>query len=119
MRLNVLCFYRYLFSIKRQNYLKKKVFLDPNQNALKQFFIILLSSILLLPSFGNIIIYAKFKIDQDEIVKTICVQRKLPTNTCQGHCALKKSLKELENNEKEMQNNLKEKVELVYFTFGV
>lgn len=68
----------------------------------------------MLPSFGNIIIYAKFKINQDEIIKTICVQRDLPSNTCQGHCALKKSLKELENNEKEMQNNLKEKVELVY-----
>jgi hypothetical protein len=68
----------------------------------------------LIPSFGNIIIYAKFKINQDEIIKTICVQRNSPSNTCQGHCALKKSLKELENNEKEMQNNLKEKVELVY-----
>ena len=69
---------------------------------------------ILFPSFGNIIIYTKFKINQDEITKTICVQRKLPTNTCQGHCALKKSLKELEDNEKEMQNNLKEKAELVY-----
>ena len=68
----------------------------------------------MLPSFGNIIIYAKFKINQDEIIKTICVQRNSPSNTCQGHCALKKSLKELEANEKEMQNNLKEKAELVY-----
>jgi predicted phage-related endonuclease len=59
-------------------------------------------------------VYAKFKINQEEIIKTICVQRTLPTNTCQGHCALKKSLKQLEDNEKEMQNNLKEKTELVY-----
>ena len=68
----------------------------------------------MLPSFGNILIYAKFKINQDEIIKTICVQRNSPSNTCQGHCALKKSLRELEQNEKEMQNNLKEKAEFVY-----
>lgn len=85
-----------------------------NIHDLKRIFVILLSTIILVPSFGNLIIYAKFKINQDEIIKTICVQRNLPQNTCQGHCALKKSLKQLEENEKEMQNNLKEKTELVY-----
>jgi hypothetical protein len=60
------------------------------------------------------VVYAKFKINQNEIIKTICVQRNSSTNTCQGHCALKKSLKQLDENEKEMQNNLKEKLELVY-----
>ncbi len=69
---------------------------------------------MLLPSFGNIIIYAKFKINQDEIAKTICIQRKIANNTCNGNCELKKSLKQFEDNEKEMQNNLKEKSELVY-----
>jgi len=68
----------------------------------------------LIPSFGTLIIYVKFKINQDEIARTICVQSKFPKNTCQGHCALKKSLKQQEENEKEMQNNLKEKMELVY-----
>jgi predicted phage-related endonuclease len=68
----------------------------------------------LLPSFGNIIIYAKFKINQDEIAKTICIQRKIANNTCNGNCELKKSLKQFDDNEKEMQNNLKEKLELVY-----
>ncbi|MBC7845658.1 MAG: hypothetical protein H7Y10_04110 [Flavobacterium sp.] len=69
---------------------------------------------LLLPSFGNIIVYTKFKINQDEIVKTICVQRKVANNTCNGRCELRKSLKKFADNEKEMQNNLKEKSELVY-----
>jgi plasmid maintenance system antidote protein VapI len=81
---------------------------------LKQFLVIVLSSILLLPSFGNIIVYAKFKINQDEIAKTICIQRKLAKNTCNGRCELQKSLKKFADNEKEMQNNLKEKSELVY-----
>ncbi|WP_245980374.1 hypothetical protein [Flavobacterium aquicola] len=68
----------------------------------------------MLPSFGNIIIYAKFKINQDEIAKTICIQRKVANNTCNGNCELKKSLKQFADSEKEMQNNLKEKAELIY-----
>jgi hypothetical protein len=76
--------------------------------------VILLSSLLLLPSFGNIIVYVKFKINQDEIAKTICVQREIANNTCNGNCELKKSLKKFDDNEKQMQNNLKEKLELVY-----
>jgi thioredoxin-related protein len=68
----------------------------------------------LLPSFGNMLVYAKFKANQDEISQTICVQRKLVLNTCNGRCELQKSLKKFEDNEKQMQNNLKEKLELVY-----
>jgi NurA-like 5'-3' nuclease len=59
-------------------------------------------------------IYAVFKINQNEIIKTLCVQRKLPFNSCKGSCELKKNLKKLDANEKEMQNNLKEKIELIY-----
>jgi thioredoxin-related protein len=60
------------------------------------------------------LVYAKFKANQDEIAQTICVQRKLVLNTCNGRCELQKSLKKFEDNEKQMQNNLKEKLELVY-----
>lgn len=68
----------------------------------------------MLPSIGNLVIYTKFKINQAEIIKTICIQRNSPINSCQGHCALKKSLKALAENEKQMQNNFKEKHELLY-----
>ncbi len=68
----------------------------------------------MLPSFGNIIIYAKFKINQDEIAKTICVQRKIANNTCNGHCELRKTLKKYDSNERKMQNVLKDKIEIVY-----
>ena len=74
----------------------------------------MLSFFLLLPSFGIIIIFTTFKINQDEIAKTICVQRKFANNTCQGHCALKKSLKKLDDNERKMNTILKGKIELVY-----
>ena len=59
-------------------------------------------------------VYVSFKINQDEISKTICVQRKVANNTCNGRCELRKSLKKFEDNERKMDNNLKEKYDLVY-----
>lgn len=93
---------------------KYAIFALLNPTSLKQFIVILLSVILLLPSFGNVFVYAKFKINQDEISKTICIQRKLVNNSCNGRCELQKSLKKFEDNEKKMTNHLKGKPELVY-----
>ena len=42
------------------------------------------------------------------------MRRKVANNTCQGHCALKKSLKKLDENERKMDTVLKSKIELVY-----
>nr|WP_294930764.1 hypothetical protein [uncultured Flavobacterium sp.] len=81
---------------------------------MKQIFIIFLSCMLLVPSFGNFFVYTSFKLNQEEISKTICVQRKMIFNSCNGRCELQKSLKKYADNEKKMQNNLKEKVEVVY-----
>ncbi len=69
---------------------------------------------LLVPSFGSFFVYTSFKLNQDEISKTICVQRKMLFNSCNGRCELQKSLKKYADNEKKMQNNLKEKSEVVY-----
>ena len=69
---------------------------------------------LLVPSFGSFFVYTSFKLNQEEISKTICVQRKMIFNSCNGRCELQKSLKKYADNEKKMQNNLKEKVEVVY-----
>lgn len=68
----------------------------------------------MLPSFGSLFVYGFFKMNQKEIAQTICVQRKMVFNTCNGRCELQKSLKKYDDNEKKMQNNLKEKTELVY-----
>lgn len=70
----------------------------------------------MLPSLGNVFIYTQFKINQDEIAKTICIQRKIVNNSCNGRCDLLKSLKKFEDNERKMNNVLKEKVELVYIS---
>jgi len=69
---------------------------------------------LLLPSFGSFLVYTSFKLNQEEISKTICVQRKMIFNSCNGRCELQKSLKKYSDNEKRMQDNLKEKAEVVY-----
>lgn len=58
--------------------------------------------------------YASFKINQKEIAQTICVQRKLAFNSCNGRCELQKSIKKYSDNEKKMQDSLKDKLELVY-----
>jgi hypothetical protein len=60
------------------------------------------------------VVYVTFKINQDEIAKTICIQRKAANNTCNGRCDLRKSLKAFDDNEKKMDNNLKEKSDFVY-----
>ncbi|MFH6968240.1 hypothetical protein [Flavobacterium sp. FlaQc-28] len=84
---------------------------------MKKYLIILLSCIILVPSFGSVFVYVSFKLEQQEIVKTICVQRKMVFNSCNGRCELQKSLKKYDDNEKKMQDNLKEKTELVYILY--
>lgn len=81
---------------------------------MKKYIIILLCGLIFLPSLGSMFIYASFKLKQQEIAKTICVQRKQIFNTCNGRCELQKSLKKYSDNEKQMQDSLKEKLELVY-----
>ncbi|WP_244307423.1 hypothetical protein [Flavobacterium fluviatile] len=81
---------------------------------MKKLLIIFLSCMLLVPSFGSFFVYTSFKLNQEEIAKTICVQRKMVFNTCNGRCELQKSLKKYQDNERKMNNNLKEKVEVVY-----
>ncbi|WP_240622566.1 hypothetical protein [Flavobacterium crocinum] len=81
---------------------------------MKRLIIIVLSILILSPSFGSLFVYASFKINQEEIAKTICVQRKQVFNNCNGRCELQKSIKKYSDNEKKMQDSLKEKLELVY-----
>lgn len=81
---------------------------------MKKYIIILLCGLIFLPSMGSMFVYLSFKINQQEIARTICVQRKQIFNSCNGRCELQKSLKKYSDNEKQMQDSLKEKLELVY-----
>jgi len=69
---------------------------------------------LLLPSFSSVIIYLNFKVNQDEIAKTLCIQKEMKNNHCNGKCYLAKQLKKAAEKEKQESSNLKEKQELVY-----
>ncbi|WP_228520511.1 hypothetical protein [Flavobacterium sp. CSZ] len=81
---------------------------------MRKIIIIFLSIMLLMPSFGIFCVYTTFKLNQEEISKTICVQRKMIFNSCNGRCELQKSLKKYADNEKKMHDNLKEKAEVIY-----
>ena len=58
--------------------------------------------------------YATFKINQDEIAKTLCVLREQKNNTCNGNCVLKAELKKQAEKEQKHENILKEKIESIY-----
>lgn len=58
--------------------------------------------------------YATFKINQNEIAKTICVLRAIKDNSCNGNCVLRTELKKQAENEKKHDSLIKEKSEIVY-----
>lgn len=84
------------------------------KKKLKLLYSIVISFLLLVPSLSNIFIYLNFKVHQEEITKTLCVQREMKNNICNGHCYLSKQLKKAAEKEKKEAENLKEKQELVY-----
>lgn len=81
---------------------------------MKLLYSIIISTLLLLPSFGNVVIYLTFKINQDEISKTLCIKKEVKNNSCNGKCYLAKQLKKAAEKEKQESSNVKEKQELVY-----
>ena len=59
-----------------------------------------------------------FKINQDFIAKTLCINRKKPLSSCKGKCYLSKQLKKAEEKEDKKSTTTKEKqLEIVcYFS---
>lgn len=49
-------------------------------------------------------VWIDFKINQDVIAKTLCVQKDVVESTCQGSCHLKKQLDKIEENKGSMDN---------------
>lgn len=77
----------------------------------------ILSIFILLPSIGTLVLFTHFKINQEQIAQTICVQRANINNICNGRCELQKSLKKFEDNERKIDSfKLKEQLELVYIS---
>jgi hypothetical protein len=61
-----------------------------------------------------VVVYLTFKVNQDEIAKTLCVKKEVKNNICNGKCYLSKQLKKAAEKEKQESSNLIEKQELVY-----
>jgi len=103
-----------LFATKSYLALQKKY----NFN-LKKILTIVLIVLIMLPNFGNIVVYFSFKINQKEIARTLCIQKDLVQNTCNGRCVLETKLKKLEQNQKTTETNLKEKADIQYVMLSV
>lgn len=70
--------------------------------------------LIFLQPFSKIWIFVSFKINQENIAKTLCVKKEVKNNTCQGKCHLKKQLDKAEEEQKQVPTNTKEKVESLY-----
>jgi len=65
----------------------------------KKFFILLIIPLLLFQLGSKSFILFHFLINQEEIAATLCVQKEVEDNCCQGSCHLNKQLEEQEKNE--------------------
>jgi flagellar basal body-associated protein FliL len=83
---------------------------------MKNLFIILALTGVLLQNFSKILIYANFELNKEFIAKTLCVKKEIPANNCNGKCHLKKQLDNEEKKEQSPSNTLKEKVEIQFFS---
>jgi len=82
---------------------------------MKQGLAILFAAVIFLQPFSKIWIVVSFKINQNQIAKTLCVKKEIKNNCCQGKCHLKKQLEQADQEEqKQTPPNLKEKVEVLY-----
>ncbi|MFN4080834.1 MAG: hypothetical protein ACK4NS_08025 [Saprospiraceae bacterium] len=76
---------------------------------------ILLASLILLQSFGRAWVYLSFKINQDQIARTLCVNRFKPEKLCSGKCVLQQRLQvEDRKDDKELPQKLKDRIEASY-----
>jgi hypothetical protein len=81
---------------------------------LKQLAAFVLALFILLQPFSKMWIYISFKINQDQIAKTLCVKKNIKNNTCKGKCHLKKQLDETDKDD-QMPEDQKEKFEVQLF----
>jgi len=75
-------------------------------------FAIVLVSLLMVQPFIHTWIYVSFKLNQEYIAKTSCIQKDVEINNCHGCCQLKKELAETKDHEQKDIPFNKTKVEL-------
>lgn len=74
-----------------------------------------LALLILLQSFSKMWIFISFKINQDYILKVLCINRDKPEKACNGKCYLMKQMKaEEEQEKKQLPQKLREQSEGSY-----
>jgi hypothetical protein len=85
---------------------------------MRQLATFLLVLLIFLQTFGKMWVVVSFKIRQDHIAETLCIEKKIATSTCRGRCYLKEQLnKASEKEQKKQPTNPKEKAELVVYLY--
>lgn len=70
----------------------------------------------MLPVFSKVAIFIHFKIKQDYISKTLCINKDIPNSTCKGRCHLKNKLeKQDEQEQKQLPKSQLEKFQEITF----
>jgi hypothetical protein len=65
--------------------------------------------------FSEWLIFLSFKINQETIAKTLCIEKDVQGSTCKGCCQLKKKLDEQKEQKKDMAPLPENKQDLIFF----
>ena len=90
--------------MKRHNYFIFHGHININHyfyRVLKQVITIFLALLVFSQPFTNVWIVVSFKLNQERIAETLCVQKDIPENACQGNCQLMKRLKKADQAEQQ------------------
>ena len=79
---------------------------------------ILLVGLILLQPFNKVWILISFKLDQERIAQTLCEQREIKNNTCEGKCHLEKQLKKADQEDQKRSPIPQNKQTEVLYTFS-
>jgi hypothetical protein len=84
-------------------------------HAMKLVTTILLALLIFSQALSKVWIVVSFKINQETIAKTLCIQKEVENNTCQGNCHLKEILEDSEQQEQDQNTtDIKNKIEIEY-----
>lgn len=82
---------------------------------IKKVIVFILLSVFLLQMYSKLILYTEYIINKDYIAKVLCINQDKPKIGCEGKCALKKQVKEVEEKEqKGATSSNTDKVEVLF-----
>ncbi|MBR8536801.1 hypothetical protein KDU71_14600 [Carboxylicivirga sediminis] len=86
---------------------------------MKYSIVILLVLVSLIATMQDSFTLLVFKINQDYIAKTLCIQKDIEDNSCQGCCQLKKQMEQQNEQEESNPNQSREKLLIDFFPLEI